>query len=128
MGRGRGMVRGMEMGRGMVRGRGRGGGTRGGRPPWAKATSYLCGTPPLTLNDYPRGPVLAEWVSNELRPEEDENSEILTKKNYELLASYNWLPLGRKDGSAALVVPGEYRICALNPDGCGARDMNICLV
>lgn len=82
---------------------------------------------PLALNDYPKGPTLAEWGSSELMPEEDGNSENLTKTNYELLASYNWLPLDRKEGEAAMVVPGKYRIyiCILNSDRCGVNIINM---
>ena len=69
---------------------------------------------PLTLNDYPKGPVLAEWACGDLKQEEGGNPETLTKKNYELLASYNWVPVGQKDGKATLVVPGKFSICALD--------------
>ena len=99
----------------------RSGSYRGGSNRPGPYINVMDNSRPLALNDYPKGPKLAEWESSELMPEEDRNSENLTKTNYELLASYNWLPLDRKEGEAAMVVPGKYRICTLNSDRCGVN-------
>jgi len=63
---------------------------------------------PLALSDYPKGPLLAEWRTSDLGVKKDEAVEpdSTTKKHFELMASYNWVPLGPKEGKAVLVVPG----------------------
>ena len=96
--------------RGMVNNRGTGGKQR--RP---KALG-LDTRAPLTAEHFPKGPVLAELtsadlvasVSNVQREEEEGTGKKFTKEDYELLASYNWLPKEMGAQVAAMVVPGEF--------------------
>ena len=71
---------------------------------------------PLAAEHFPKGPVLAELtsadlvasVSNVQREDEEGTGKKFTKEDYELLASYNWLPKEMGAQVSAMVVPGEF--------------------
>lgn len=70
---------------------------------------------PLAAKHFPKGPVLEELTSADLvgpastvQGEEGGTEKKITKEDYELLASYNWLPKEVGGQVAAIVVPGKF--------------------